>query len=145
MSIKEENSISPETKEAVNALLEKLPPEELEKAVGGLTEKQKKILKRAGIAAGALFLLYAGRKLGQLGMFSPQEGEDMMGIINRCRDDITVVPDERIDTGYELQNALNGKNISVNHFKRFVGGALKNVDLGTYPAINNLIHPIGQG
>jgi len=26
MSVKEENSISPETKEAVNALLEKLPP-----------------------------------------------------------------------------------------------------------------------
>lgn len=86
MSVKEENSISPETKEAVNALLEKLPPEDLEKAVGGLSEKQKIILKRAGITVGVLALLLIGGKLGKIGMFSPQEVADLMNIINQCHD-----------------------------------------------------------
>ncbi len=38
-----------EEKEAVKELIGKIPPEDLEKAVGGMTERQIKLLKAAGI------------------------------------------------------------------------------------------------
>lgn len=139
MSVKEENGISPETKEAVNALLEKLPPEDLEKAVGGLSEKQKIILKRAGITVGALALLLIGGKLGKIGMFSPQEVADIMGIISQCRDANSSI---EIDTAEELRRRLVGKNISVARFKKVAEKGLGDDEIGKYPAINNLIHPI---
>lgn len=139
MSVKEENGISPETKEAVNALLEKLPPEDLEKAVGGLSEKQKIILKRAGITVGALALLLIGGKLGKIGMFSPQEVADLMNIINQCHDGGGTIG---IDTAGDLKERLKGKNISVARFKKVAEKVLGDDEIGNYPAINNLIHPI---
>lgn len=139
MSVKEENSISPETKEAVNALLEKLPPEDLEKAVGGLSEKQKIILKRAGITVGVLALLLIGGKLGKIGMFSPQEVADLMNIINQCHDGGETV---EIDTVGDLKERLKGKNTSVARFKKVAEKVLGDDEIENYPAINNLIHPI---
>lgn len=44
-------SMNDEEVQAVKELIEKLPPEDLEKAVGGLTKKQKKLLGAMGIVA----------------------------------------------------------------------------------------------